>query len=150
MNARKPVQSTYHGRNIKGKTLKAATNSRDCLNLSQNSHGSSKASCLTPNRNLVLKSFIYSSKFESLQQASLFPPLQPKSQAFYSKLYLKLDQEQALLNIKEQLSLINPYDAEAAIEEALDRGLLTNNKINKILSLSQTQPKRNIIKSQTA
>jgi hypothetical protein len=51
----------------------------------------------------------------------------------YNKLYQKLDYEQKRIEIREQLGLINKDDTISAIAEAIDRGLLTQNKINKIL-----------------
>ena len=51
----------------------------------------------------------------------------------YNRLFQRLDHEQTRIQIREQLDRINKNDTVSAIATALDKGLLTSNKINKIM-----------------
>lgn len=52
-------------------------------------------------------------------------------------LFQKLDYEQSRLEIKEQLDRINSFDKAAAIATAMQRGILTSNRINKLIDQEQ-------------
>ena len=61
----------------------------------------------------------------------------------YNRMFQRLDHEQTRIQIREQLDLINKDDTVSAIATAMERGLLTTNKINKIMMVEQrSQPKR--------
>ena len=64
---------------------------------------------------------------------SIFPNQKPMTTSKYTALYKKLDHEQTRLQIMNQLNRINPSDTGAAIATALQKGILTANKINKLM-----------------
>lgn len=57
----------------------------------------------------------------------------------YNRMFQRLDHEQTRIQIREQLDRINKDDTVSAIATAMERGLLTTNKINKIMMVEQQQ-----------
>ena len=80
---------------------------------------------------------------------SIFPNQKPMTTSKYTALYKKLDHEQTRLQIMNQLNRINPSDTGAAIATALQKGILTASKINKLMLFEQTKRVRRATQSHT-